>query len=692
VNFCLVSACTVNESRSMDEVAAEEKERIPLGVLCLGGVLERDGFTAEVVDLDRLYLDWLAGEEKDREDRDFSVLAASRLARADVGLFGFSSICSSYPLTLCIATALKRLRPDALVILGGPQATATAEETLAAFPSVDVVVRGEGETTLPALVRSLALREDLRSVNGIAFRRSGEIVRTPDSPLLTDLDSLPPPAFHLVPYVRDYGFLPLEAGRGCPFSCTFCSTSRFFRHSFRTKSVDVVIGQILRLREEYGVTSFDLVQDNFTVRRERVVEFCEALLSAGAGITWSCSARTDCIDDDLLDLMREAGCRGLFMGIESGSDRIQSIIRKRLDVGEAGKRMRHANRRRIETAVSLIAGFREETIEDLGATVRFYVDALLCDYVEPQLTLLSPLAGTPIHLQHRDELILDDVISDMAFQGFEQDAQERELIAAHPEVFSSYYSVPPLYLDRHYLQGLRSFLLNLRFNFRWLLVALDQITGDVLRLFALWQAWHAASGKAPPRDGPAAYYCGPEFRSEFLTFVREQLVKEHPAMAHVLLAIADYLESLESDGKQAEPLPESKELPGDPTDMRALPVRAAGVHVARLGVDFSRVVRCLRRHGQLARIPRQQTTLVTRERNERTEIIQLSPDSAELLGLCDGSRDVQAVTEAFSGAARDLEGVPKDRACLFGLHLLRKQGLIRILRPGTQAGRTPIEA
>lgn len=683
MKFCLVTAATVNEFKDANELRSDQNQRVPLGVLCLAGVLENSGIPAEIVDLDRLFSGWLGGDDGDCPKQDFSASVAARLATIDACFFGFSSICSSYPLTLRIVAALKRLRPDVHIILGGPQATAAAAETLNAFPWVDVVVRGEGEMVLPSLLGTLAAREELRSVPGIVFRRAGEIVRNPDSALLTDLDSLPMPAFHLLPYLAEYGVLPLEVGRGCPFSCTFCSTSQFFRHSFRTKSVQRVVQEASCLQERYDIDSFELVQDNFTLNRERVVEFCETLLSAGAKLAWSCSARTDCVDDDLLDLMQRAGCRGLFFGVESGSERMQQVIRKGLDTEVARQRIRHANRRRVETAVSLIAGFHEETMDDLGKTVQFFVDALRYDYVEPQITLLSPLTGTPIHLRHKHQLIFDDVISDMAFQGFEQDAQERDLIAAHPAVFSSYYSVPTRWLDRRYLHELRLFLLTTRFAFRWLLVAINEIGGDILELFAAWQAWRTAFGDAKGDDGLARYYCGPVFRQEFLAFVRQELTKQYPDVAHLLLGLVEYLESLESEGCGTEPPLDSTELPSALTDRRSLPVRAAGVHLTRLNVDFSRIVRCLRRRGRLSMIPRQKTTLVTRKRNERTEIIQLSPESAELLGLCDGSRDVQAVTDAFGGSGRSVKGVPRSKACLVGLELLRQQGLIRIQPPRT---------
>jgi len=258
VKVSLISAPTINEARSAEELDRERRERIPLAPLCLASVLENEGIGAEVVDLDRLFLAWLEGGGRVRDGCDFSESVAATLAESGARLFGFGSICSSYTLTLRIATELKRLRPDARIILGGPQATAAAEETLAVFPAVDVVVRGEGELVLPALVRALAADEDLHSLGGVVFRGPSGIVRTQDSPLLTDLDSLPTPAYGALPYVRDYGFLPVEAGRGCPFSCTFCSTSLFFRRGFRTKSIPRLVDQFVHLRTKFGVTSFEL--------------------------------------------------------------------------------------------------------------------------------------------------------------------------------------------------------------------------------------------------------------------------------------------------------------------------------------------------------------------------------------------------------------------------------------------------
>src|SRR4051812_4382240 len=114
--------------------------------------------------------------------------------------------------------------------------------------------------------------------------------------------------------------------------------------------------------------------------------------------------------------MAEAGCRGIFFGIETGSVRLQKVIRKNLDLGEAVRRIECADKHGIKTAVALIVGFPDETPDDLRDTIHFFVDSTRFDHAEPQLSLLAPLAATPLHEEHRNELTFDRVYSDISHQ------------------------------------------------------------------------------------------------------------------------------------------------------------------------------------------------------------------------------------------------------------------------------------
>lgn len=332
--LCLISAPTANqlESRAWgkdkdkdeNDAARIMGELAPVGILSLAAVLEARGLRPEVVDLNRVYYSWTQHPNQ----TDFCSFAGDYLAGRSSDFFGFSTVCSSYPLTLRIAEKVKQEHPQSVVALGGPQASVVDVATMRAFPWIDLVVRGEAEQTLPDLVEALHGRNSLATIPGITFRENQEIIRTPDAPLVMDLDALPFPAFHLFPDVRFCRHFPLELGRGCPFSCTFCSTNDFFRRRFRLKSPERMIAEMRRVRRTYGISSFELVHDMFTVDRKRVVAFCEALIESKEEFTWGCSARTDCTDEELIALMSGAGCRGIFFGIETGSSRMQKIIDK----------------------------------------------------------------------------------------------------------------------------------------------------------------------------------------------------------------------------------------------------------------------------------------------------------------------------------------------------------------------------
>ena len=526
MKVCLISAPTASELGGSHLAEADAlrtmAEHAPLGVLSLAAVLEREGLRPEVVDLNRLYYDFQRVRE--HGETDFSRFAASYFAGQAFDFFGFSTVCSSYPLTIRIACEVKRLHPDSVVALGGPQASAVDLATLRAYAPIDLVVRGEAEETLPQLLDALAGHSPLDAVAGITFRHGQELRRNPDASGITDLDGLPFPAFHLLPDMQGCRFLPLELGRGCPFACTFCSTNDFFRRRFRLKSPSRMLEDMRLAKATYGVDTFELVHDMFTVDRKRVAAFCETLIESGESFYWGCSARTDCIDEELIALMAQAGCRGVFFGIETGSARLQKVIDKGLDLTESAARVRSCDQHKIKTAVSLIIGFPDETMDDLRATVRFFMESLCKKYADPQLVILAPLAGTPIHQQHREKLVLDDAGADMAYRGWDQGPDEEKMIAEHPEIFPNFYSVPTQFLDHEFVKELRDFLLNGIKSARSLLVELHKAGGDMLDIFQEWRTWREHNKGAFSGQDRPAYYASDAFPRDLLAFVEAQYI------------------------------------------------------------------------------------------------------------------------------------------------------------------------
>jgi radical SAM superfamily enzyme YgiQ (UPF0313 family) len=663
MNICLVSSPTVTE---FDPQVAETdavrviSEHAPIGILTLAAILGQSGITVEVVDLNQTYYRYLRSAAY-RRRVDFCSFVAREFASRSFDLWGFSTICSTYPLTIRIARELKRFQPQSVVMLGGPQASVVDAATLRAFPFIDFIVRGEADETLPRL---LAAFPDLREIPGVTFRSGTSIVRNPNAPVVLDLDKLPLPAFDRFPGLDTCQAVPLEVGRGCPFACTFCSTNDFFRRRFRLKSPACVIGQMRMIHRTYGNTRFELIHDMFTVDRKRVVEFCEALLASGDHFQWNCSARTDCIDDALIALMARAGCAGIFFGIETGSARMQRLIGKNLDLREAASRIGCAVRHGIGATVSLITGFPGETRQDLRDTVDFLMDAARLDGAAPQLHLLAPVAGTPVYEQYRGRLEQADVFSDISYHGWRQDAADRELIRAHPAIFPNFYSVPTS-LDLGYLKELRGFVLDSILRCRWLVVALHQDSGGLLEVFDDWLGWlreNRPTEREAPDKEERPYYARLQFAQDLLEFVRSRRLRR--AGDHrPLRALLNFELALNRE-------------PSRPAKRAGAPRLAAGVRIMRLGADYHRILECLRNRQPLAAVPASRAWIAAREiGNQELEVSRLSPLSAQLLASCNGKSGPKQIARRLR-LPKDLAGIPGPKACLFGLATLRQMGLI----------------
>ena len=205
MKVCLISPPTVAEF-SERLVAESEALRLiaqhaPLGILSLAAVLEQQGIQPEIIDLNRLYYQYVSSGERCRNGIGFCEYVTRTLESLSVDVFGFSTICSSYPLTLRLARGVRVTHPEATIILGGPQAAVVDVPTLKAFPFVDFIVRGEAEESLPRLLDAISGNStDLANLRGVTYRKGQDVLRNPNAPVIEDLDSLPAPASPLPPY------------------------------------------------------------------------------------------------------------------------------------------------------------------------------------------------------------------------------------------------------------------------------------------------------------------------------------------------------------------------------------------------------------------------------------------------------------------------------------------------------------
>lgn len=434
-----------------------------------------------------------------------------------------------------------------------------------------------------------------------------------------------------------------------------------------------MIAEISAIKRDYGLKYFSLVHDMYTIDRKKVVAFCDAILASGESFTWGCSARTDCVDDELLGLMANAGCTGIFFGIETGSQRLQHVINKKLNLGEALQRIECADRNGIQTTVALIVGFPEETRDDLRDTIHFFIDSLRFDHVEPQCSLLAPLAGTPVYEQHKDRLVFDHIFSDMSHQSWRQDPVEAEMIKAYPDIFPNFYAIPTVELNRRFVKEVMDFITYLATWFRWLPVALLQDSGDSLRVFEHWQRWltERQHSDAVEDIGWTPYYSHRRFHTEFLEFVRTCYL---PNLANAPAAIAALLLT---EGTAPNNGRRQVVCDVDCLDEDCVPYRPDTLFMVDLEVNYKELIASLRNKTDLNQVSLQDNTIVFSPAGEtQVDVWQLPPLSVALLRLCDGTRTVREIVREFSLLGIELSGIPAETICLFGLQQLRADGFL----------------
>lgn len=239
------------------------------------------------------------------------------------------------------ATAIKKASPSTKTVLVGPHVSALSEETLKEYEAVDGVLRGEYEITAVALTEVLAAGENPADVEGVTWRVGDKIVSAPNRVLNDDLDGLPyvSTVYKKFLDIRNYFYshsrypiVTILSARGCPHYCVFCVYPQVFSgREYRTRSVGNIIGELRYIREtwpELGELMFE--DDTFSVNHERTRSLCEAIIEEDISLVWSANARAD-LDYETLRTMREAGCRLLCVGIESGDDSVLERMGKRID-------------------------------------------------------------------------------------------------------------------------------------------------------------------------------------------------------------------------------------------------------------------------------------------------------------------------------------------------------------------------
>ncbi|MFH1150669.1 MAG: radical SAM protein [Actinomycetota bacterium] len=360
--------------------------RFPYSVLPIAAALLEGGHEVRILDTQV--------EELDSVDpRGFDV----------VGISTYSG--SQIQGALKAAARVRSLAPGVRIVWGGVHPTMTPEQT-ARHPLVDVVVRGEGEVTLVAIIAALESGDDLEEIPGLIYLDGDRLVQTPDSGYV-DLDALPMLPYHLIRPERYVHFqekptrVYFESSRGCPHNCGFCYNEVMHRRHWRAKSVGRVLDEMEYILAELGPDEIWPSDDNFAVDRTRVAEIARGKIVRGMTFNWVLSSRFDYAmkyEPEFLELLKQSGCSALAFGGESGSPRILDMICKGITPEKMRQVTSNLKRNGIVCGVNFMAGFPGETIEELNQT--FDLIDSLCE-IDPDLaagiSIYTPFPGTPLY-------------------------------------------------------------------------------------------------------------------------------------------------------------------------------------------------------------------------------------------------------------------------------------------------------
>ncbi len=331
-----------------------------------------------------------------------------RIASAQPDIVGVAAMSFTMIDVLETVALAKAACPAAPVVLGGPHVHLFPDETIQ-LPGVDYLVLGEGEATFTSLLEHIDDPKRLRQLKGIVFRDRDEIVNTGPPEVLDDLDGIPFPARHLVPY-RQYSSLltvgqvvtTLMTSRGCPFRCSFCDRPHLGKR-FRARCPNNVVDEIAECAQ-MGIREFLIYDDTFTINRQRVIEICDELRKRKLDIGFDIRAHVDTMDEQMLAELKAAGCQGIHYGIEAGSPAILRNLNKRINLDRAREVFEATRKADIPILAYFMIGNPGETAADIRTTFEV-MRGLNPDYVH--LTILTPFPGTPVYSEALSRGLVD---------------------------------------------------------------------------------------------------------------------------------------------------------------------------------------------------------------------------------------------------------------------------------------------
>lgn len=314
-----------------------------------------------------------------------------------------------------IAHKAKEIYPSTIVVIGGPYASSEPHSAIE-DKAVDFAVNGEGEVVFSRLLDTLESGGQYDDIGGLFFRRNGETVFTEPGEVVENLDDIPFPAWDMIdleeyfkpsaskrrltnPIQMKKRGIPVVSTRGCPFNCTYCHN--IFGRKLRKRSPENVIAELKWLKESIGVEEIEYIDDVFNLDLKRAKRIMDLMMEEKLNLKFSFpnGLRADCMDEELIDKMKEAGCYRVNYAIESGAERLQKQMKKNLKLERAMEIINYTAKKNISIGGFFMLGFQDETEEEMKRTIDF---ALKSRCHTASFFILTPFPGTEMYQQAID--------------------------------------------------------------------------------------------------------------------------------------------------------------------------------------------------------------------------------------------------------------------------------------------------
>ncbi|MFH1751773.1 MAG: radical SAM protein [archaeon] len=350
------------------ELSFPTKPRIPIGVAFLVTMLKDNNIPCQILDCEAEKLDL----------KDFKL----KVTELKPDLIGFYCNTPQRFLVFEMARIVKSVDNNIKVVVGGPHVSVTDVEVLDFVPEIDFIIRGEGEFSIVELSKAVeSKKDDFSEIKGLSFRKDGIVQRNPDRPFIQDLDELPFPDRSLFKvekyttgvfgYEKDVKSTMLKFARGCPMNCVFCDNRVIWGKGVRTRSITNIIKELTMLNKEQGFQGFDVYDDTFNLNLSWAKELCREIIKSGLDIKWYCTIRANSVDDEFFSLLKQSGCTGIGLGIESGSEQILKNIKKGITLDMVRNTVRLSQKHGIKVKSFILCNLPGEKLSDIDKTMNF---------------------------------------------------------------------------------------------------------------------------------------------------------------------------------------------------------------------------------------------------------------------------------------------------------------------------------